>query len=333
MRPTISGISSSNPSADLSLTRQSLQDNRATIDNIRLWDWQPLLDTYAQLQEIRTYYKFHDADIDRYVLGGSYQQVMLSTRELDSTLLPPNAQSLGQSSRAVHSWQWRRDVTGHAYIGRRASDLLSAGHSTGHLRRAAVASREYISARAMRLRDRRRPALRSSTIQGATKMSTALIMARMGSRSAVWRGARSVSLVLFGIPTFCSANTSQPESRIMFRRNIQERVAAIAPFLRLDHDPYIVVSGGQLYWIQDAYTTSSWFPYARRLRATRPITSEIPSRSSSMPTMAASSYVCPIPPIRSSNLSEASSQRSSSRLPRCPPIYRSTLVIRRICFS
>ena len=77
--------------ADLSLNAQSLQDNRATIDNIRLWDWQPLPDTYAQLQEIRTYYKFHDADIDRYMLGGTYQQVMLSARELDSTLLPSNA--------------------------------------------------------------------------------------------------------------------------------------------------------------------------------------------------------------------------------------------------
>ena len=79
--------------AELSLTNQSLQDNRATIDNIRLWDWQPLLDTYAQLQEIRTYYKFHDADIDRYVLGGTNQQVMLSARELESSLLPANAQT------------------------------------------------------------------------------------------------------------------------------------------------------------------------------------------------------------------------------------------------
>ncbi|MBI3675597.1 MAG: UPF0182 family protein, partial [Proteobacteria bacterium] len=79
--------------ADQTLTYRSLEDNRATIDNIRLWDWQPLLDTYAQLQEIRTYYKFHDADIDRYVLGGTYQQVMLSARELEPALLPANAQT------------------------------------------------------------------------------------------------------------------------------------------------------------------------------------------------------------------------------------------------
>ena len=76
-----------------SLTFQSLQANQATIDNIRLWDWQPLMDTYGQLQEIRTYYKFHDVDVDRYHLDGAYQGVTLSARELKPSLLPPNAQT------------------------------------------------------------------------------------------------------------------------------------------------------------------------------------------------------------------------------------------------
>src|SRR3954466_5363301 len=79
--------------AEQSLTFAALQANRATIDNIRLWDGQPLIDAYRQLQEIRTYYKFHDVDVDRYVLDDGYQQVMLSARELNSTLLPPNAQT------------------------------------------------------------------------------------------------------------------------------------------------------------------------------------------------------------------------------------------------
>ena len=79
--------------AEQGLTFQSLEDNRATIDNIRLWDWQPLMDTYAQLQEIRTYYRFLDVDIDRYQLGGSYQQVTLSARELAPSLLSANAQT------------------------------------------------------------------------------------------------------------------------------------------------------------------------------------------------------------------------------------------------
>ena len=79
--------------AEQNLTFKTLEANRATIDNIRLWDWQPLMDTYAQLQEIRTYYKFHDVDVDRYWLDGAYQSVMLSARELKSSLLPPNAQT------------------------------------------------------------------------------------------------------------------------------------------------------------------------------------------------------------------------------------------------
>ena len=79
--------------AEQNLTFKTLEANKATIDNIRLWDWQPLADTYAQLQEIRTYYKLHDLNVDRYWLGGAYQSVMLSARQLKSSLLPPNAQT------------------------------------------------------------------------------------------------------------------------------------------------------------------------------------------------------------------------------------------------
>jgi uncharacterized membrane protein (UPF0182 family) len=79
--------------AEQDLTFKAIEANKATIDNIRLWDWQPLMDAYRQLQEIRTYYKFHDVDVDRYWLGGTYQSVMLSARELKSSLLPHNAQT------------------------------------------------------------------------------------------------------------------------------------------------------------------------------------------------------------------------------------------------
>ncbi|MGB8073645.1 MAG: UPF0182 family protein, partial [Pseudolabrys sp.] len=79
--------------AEQDLTLKTLEANKATIDNIRLWDWSPLMDAYVQLQEIRTYYKFHDVDVDRYWLDGAYQSVMLSARELKSSMLPPNAQT------------------------------------------------------------------------------------------------------------------------------------------------------------------------------------------------------------------------------------------------
>src|SRR6202023_829711 len=74
--------------AEQDLTFKTLEANKATIDNIRLWDWQPLMDAYVQLQEIRTYYKFHDVDVDRYRLNGAYQGVTLSAREIKPALLP-----------------------------------------------------------------------------------------------------------------------------------------------------------------------------------------------------------------------------------------------------
>ena len=79
--------------AEQDLTFKTIDANKATIDNIRLWDWHPLMDAYVQLQEIRTYYKFHDVDVDRYWLDGTFQSVMLSARELKTPPLPPNAQT------------------------------------------------------------------------------------------------------------------------------------------------------------------------------------------------------------------------------------------------
>ena len=99
--------------AEQGLTFQSLQDNSGTIENIRLWDWQPLMDTYAQLQEIRTYYKFLDVDVDRYQIDGSYQQVTLAARELDAFTAVSQRPDLGQLASAVHPRQRRRHVPGH----------------------------------------------------------------------------------------------------------------------------------------------------------------------------------------------------------------------------
>src|SRR6202790_734480 len=79
--------------AEQNLTFKTLEANKATTENIRLWDWQPLSDTYAQLKEIRTYYTLRDLDVDRYWLGGAYQSVMLSARDLKTSLLPANAQT------------------------------------------------------------------------------------------------------------------------------------------------------------------------------------------------------------------------------------------------
>ena len=251
--------------AEQSLTYQSLQDNRATIDNIRLWDRQPLLDTYAQLQEIRTYYKFHDADIDRYVLGGTNQQVMLSTRELESSLLPANAQTwvnlhvlFTHGNGVVMSPVTRTTPEGlpNFYL-QDIPPVASGGPAVSEPRiYFGEGAAPYVI-------------VKTSTPEFDYPRGNDNVYHAYDGADGVPIGGiarRALFAWYFADPNILLSQYITAESRVVFRRNIQERVRAVAPFLRLDKDPYIVISGGRLYWIQDAYTTSSWFPYAPSLQ-------------------------------------------------------------------
>jgi len=250
--------------ADQSLTYQSLQDNRATIDNIRLWDQQPLLDTYAQLQEIRTYYKFNNADIDRYVLGGQYQQVMLSARELESTLLPPDAQTwvnlhvlFTHGNGLVMSPVTRTSPEGLPIFYLQDIPPVASGGP------AVSEPRIYFGEG-----DAPYVIVKGSTPEFDYPRGNDNVYRAYDGADGVPIGGiarRALFAWYFGDPNILLSQYVKAESRVVFRRNIQERVRAIAPFLSLDNDPYIVISGGRLYWIQDAYTTSSWFPYAQRI--------------------------------------------------------------------
>ena len=124
--------------AEQNLTLASLQANQATIDNIRLWDGPPLMDAYRQLQEIRTYYKFHDVDVDRYWLNGAYQQLMLVSPGAQLGAPPAECPNLGQPPCAVHARLRRDHEPGHPQEQRRPADLLSRGYSAGRDRGAPV---------------------------------------------------------------------------------------------------------------------------------------------------------------------------------------------------
>jgi uncharacterized protein len=247
---------------DQTLTYDSLQRNRATIDNIRLWDWQPLLDTYVQLQEIRTYYKFHDADIDRYRLGGADQQVMLSARELEPSLLPENAQTwvnlhvlFTHGSGVVMSPVTRTTPEGLPIFYLRDIPPVATGGPPVREPRIyfGEAADSYV-------------VVKGSTPEFDYPKGTDNVYAAYGGADGVAIGSlarRALFAWYFGDINILLSEYITGNSRILFRRNIQQRIAAIAPFLRLDADPYLVVSGGRLFWIQDTYTTSSWFPYAK----------------------------------------------------------------------
>jgi uncharacterized protein len=248
--------------AEEGLTFSALQHNRGTIDNIRLWDWRPLMDTYAQLQEIRTYYKFFDVDVDRYYLNGSDQQVTLAARELASSLLPANAQTwvnlhllfthgngivmspVTQKSSEGLPIFYLKDIPPVAsggpgitepriYFGEGGADYAIVGTSTPEFDYPKGKDNAY------------------TTYDGKDGI-------QIGSTR--WRSLFAWYLNDINI---LLSNYLTGASKILLHRDIQDRVQMIAPFLQLDHDPYIVVSGGRLFWIQDAYTTSNWFPYAQ----------------------------------------------------------------------
>ncbi len=250
--------------AEQGLTLQSLQDNRATIDNIRLWDWRPLIDTYAQLQEIRTYYKFLDVDVDRDELGGSYRQVMLSARELDPSRLPPNAQTwVNQHLLFTHgNGVAMSPVTQKSAEGlpilylRDIPPITSGGPPLSEPRIYFGKSVEsYVIVKGS-IQEFDYP-------KGADNAYTTYSGVDGVALSGIAR--RTLFAWYFNDPNILLTRYITGESRILIHRNIRDRVGEIAPFLRMDSDPYAVVSDGKIFWIQDAYTTSSWFPYAQPL--------------------------------------------------------------------
>ncbi len=253
-------------SAEQDLTSETLEANKATIDNIRLWDWQPLIDTYAQLQEIRTYYKFHDVDVDRYWLGGAYQSVMLSARELKSSLLPPNAQTwvnrhvlFTHGNGVVMSPVTRKSTEGQPLFYLR--DIPPVATGGPEIREPRIYYGEETDTYVI---------VKGSTPEFDYPKGKDNIYAAYDGTGGI-RVAGIARRILFAWYfndlNLLFSNYITGDSRIMIRRNIQERVRTITPFLRLDHDPYLVISDGRLFWMQDAYTTSDYFPYAQPVQS------------------------------------------------------------------
>src|SRR6516164_205778 len=248
--------------AEKDLTFKTLETNKATIDNIRLWDWHPLTDAYVQLQEIRTYYKFHDVDVDRYWLDGAYQSVMLSARELKSSLLPPNAQTWVNShvlfthgNGVVMSPVTRKSAEGLPLFYLR--DIPPVASGGPEIREPRIYYGEETDSYVI---------VKGSTPEFDYPKGKDNIYAAYDGTGGVPVGGIARRILFawhFNDVNLLLSSYITGDSRIMIRRNIQERVRTIAPFLRLDHDPYLVISDGRLFWMQDAYTTSDYFPYAQ----------------------------------------------------------------------
>jgi uncharacterized protein len=240
-------------------------ENQATLQNIRLWDWRALQDTLRQIQEIRTYYDFPDIDIDRYEIDGSMRQVMLAAREL-------NVEKLPESSR---NWINEKLIYTHGYgiTMNPVNGFTSEGLPTLILSNMPVQSTVpsitvsrpeiyfgeltdtdvYVKTRQQEF----------NYPQGQTNSLTSY---EGNGGFPVGGFARRILVAadrgdLTKLPFSDDVNA---QSRLLMRRNIRDRVAALAPFLTYDSDPYIVVrDDGRLSWIIDAFTTSDSYPYSR----------------------------------------------------------------------
>jgi uncharacterized membrane protein (UPF0182 family) len=243
------------------LDAATLRGNAATIENIRLWDHRPLLRTYAQLQEIRTYYKFVDVDVDRYTLNGKYRQVMLSPRELSY----PHLQSrswINERLTFTHGYGLVAGlvnrVTEHGLPEFLVSDIPpSVRQGFPAIKRPEIYYGELGSGYAI-------VRTRSQELDYPSGDQNVYTQYRGSGGVLLTSWVRKLAFALrFGELKMLLSNDLGAESRVLMHREVAERVQRIAPFLKLDADPYLVVTAdGRLVWMLDAYTATDRYPYA-----------------------------------------------------------------------
>jgi uncharacterized protein len=245
---------------DQPITAKALADDSATVDNLRLWDNGQLQETYTQLQSIRTYYSFEQIDLDRYTINGKTQQLAISGRELDQTKLPQQAQSwVNQKLQYTHGYGVAASpvsaVVGEGLPDYVAKDLPPAGpltvsrpaiyfghDSTGSYVLAPSAEKEF------------------DYPQGNLNVRNSY----QGAHGVKMDGfSRLIWAMRTGDFNLLVSDQVQNNTQILYRRDVGDRVQAIAPFLDYDA-PYIVVVDGRIYWIIDAYTTADTYPYSQQ---------------------------------------------------------------------
>ena len=244
---------------DAELTRADIERNRETIDNVRLWDHQPLLETFGQIQEIRTYYDFISVDNDRYDLNGRIRQVMLSVRELNPAALP-NRTWINERLVFTHGHGLTlgpvNQVTQEGLPVLFIRDLPPVSTIDLQVTQPSIyfgeLSNEYVIART-RAREFHYPKGDDNVYsdydgQGGIQISSVLRKLLFAAHF------RAYQILL--------SDDITSESRLLFDRQIRNRVHKIAPFFIYDQDPYPVIDDGRIFWIQDAYTTSERYPYS-----------------------------------------------------------------------
>jgi uncharacterized membrane protein (UPF0182 family) len=252
-------------SASYTLSAADIERNHDTIDNIRLWDHQPLLDTFAQIQEIRTYYDFTAVDNDRYVIGGKLRQTMLSARELNSDTLPNP------------TWINKRFTFTHGY-----------GLTLGPVNETSPEGLPVLFVQDIPPRSNApelrvtRPAIyfgelssdhvfvRTRNREFDYPSGEGYVQNDYSGKDGIRFDSTLMRLLLavrLGSFELLLSNDIDSNSRVLLHRNVRERVQRVAPYLAFDADPYMVVrADGTLVWICDGYTATDRYPNSQRLR-------------------------------------------------------------------
>jgi uncharacterized membrane protein (UPF0182 family) len=251
--------------AEEQLTAADLKRNESTIKNIRLWEHRPLLATYAQLQEIRTYYKFVDVDNDRYMIDGTYRQTMLSARELSHQHLPSRIW-INEHLTYTH---------GYGLVFGPVNQVTPEGLPEFFVKDIPP----VVTVESLKIT---RPEIYYGELANDyvfVKTTARELDYPAGDQNiyTTYQGHGGVPIDSFWRKLLFSAHQATlrialsqdvtRQSRILLHRQIQERVKKIAPFFTFDRDAYLVIAqGGRLFWMIDGYTISDRFPYSEPMR-------------------------------------------------------------------
>ncbi|WP_242977711.1 UPF0182 family protein [Clostridium luticellarii] len=241
------------------LTTEDVTNNMDTIDNIRVNSFDPTLEFYNQVQIIRYYYQFNNIDVDRYYIDGKFNQVFIGAREINSKAIDPN------------TWQNRHLVYTHGYgvVMNKVNSVTSEGQPNFVIKDMPPQNSTDIKLVNPRI------------YFGEKTDNYAVVNTKLdefdypkGSDNATnnYNGTAGIKLgilnrILFAINqkdiNFLLSRDITKESKILINRNIKDRVNRIAPFLNYESDPYVIMSGGKLYWILDGYTFSNEYPFSQ----------------------------------------------------------------------
>ena len=257
----LEGLESRDHPARGEIDAEMVAENRGTLRNIRLWDEGPLLQSYNQIQFFRLYYDFMAVHTDRYTVDGELRQVMLATRELAADKLPAEAQRwVNRHLQFTHGYGVAMSPVTEVDAGGRPTFFIRDVPPVGRipLDRPEIyyglRSLDFVIARSG-MQEFNYPGQEGPEYTSYEGSGGVLLGSFFRRLLYAWQ-FRDLNILITG--------EVGPESRIQYQRTVSERVGTIAPFLRNDREAYAVVADGRVFWIQDAYTVTSRYPYATR---------------------------------------------------------------------